>query len=84
MISSSRLSVRVAAILLPLVLASGISITYSIKLDRESDRANERNDRKWCALLVQLDDAYKGTPPSTTVGQNVADAIHRLRVDLGC
>lgn len=44
----------------------------------------ESNARKWCHLLVTLDEAYKATPPRTDTGQRVADDIHNLRADLRC
>lgn len=63
----------------------GITLWYITVVDRQSDRDNEANDRKWCTLLVELDDAYSAGPrPTTEVGRRVADAIHQLRIDLGC
>jgi hypothetical protein len=66
-------------------IASGGNIAYTNRIDRESDRENEKNDRKWCALLILMDDAYRsGTPPTTEVGRRIAAAIHELRTSLGC
>jgi hypothetical protein len=79
-----RLSVRVLTILTPLVLAVGLSIGYTLQVDRQSDRDNEQNDRKWCALLVTMDDAYRSAPPTTPTGMRLADAIRQLRTGLGC
>jgi nitrate reductase assembly molybdenum cofactor insertion protein NarJ len=42
------------------------------------------NSRKWCHLLVTLDEAYQQTPPQSPAGRRVADDIHHLRTDLHC
>lgn len=45
------------------------------------------NNRKWCDLLIPLDDAYTGNPqqrPQTAIGKQVAASIHRLRTDFEC
>jgi hypothetical protein len=43
------------------------------------------SDRRWCALLGELDAAYSAPPgPSTELGRRVAEEIHRLRVGFGC
>lgn len=81
MINSPRPAIRVAAILLPLVLAVGISVGYTVKVDRESDRANAEADRKWCTVLILLDDSLKaGSAPNSPFAQ----AIRKLRFSLGC
>ncbi len=65
-------------------LGLGLSLGYTHKVDQESDRDNEKNDRKWCSLLITMDDAYQSSTPSSPVGVRVALAIHTLRNDLGC
>lgn len=43
------------------------------------------NDRRWCALLGDLDAAYQTSPgPTTELGKKVAAEIHKLRVGFGC
>lgn len=84
MISSPRVSIRVAAILIPLVLAVMISVGYTMKVDRDSDHENEKNDRKWCQLLIEVDEAFKSAPPVNESGKRVAQAFHDRRVELGC
>lgn len=66
------------------VVACFFNLAYTTVVDNQSDRDNQQNDRKWCRLLVELDDAYKGATPTTQTGRNVAQAIHELRTDLGC
>jgi hypothetical protein len=49
----------------------------------EAERAE--SDRRWCALLVELDSAYQSSPrPTTETGRKVADEIHKLRIEFGC
>jgi hypothetical protein len=49
----------------------------------EAERAE--SDRRWCALLTELDNAYATSPgPTTEVGKKVAAEIHQLRVGFGC
>lgn len=57
------------------------ALRQSAAAEREADR---RNDARWCALLVPLDEAYTATPPQTQTGRDVAAAIHRLRQQHGC
>lgn len=43
------------------------------------------SDRRWCALLGDLDQAYSTPPgPTTDLGRRVATEIHRLRDGFGC
>lgn len=42
------------------------------------------SERKWCSIVVTLDDAYRQTPPSSTVGRQLAADMAQLRRDLGC
>lgn len=54
------------------------SVAYSSHVQRETDK-------KWCTLMVTLDEAYSGAQkPTTPLGQRVAAAIHDLRTDLDC
>jgi hypothetical protein len=53
--------------------------------ERRSQLAQQESDRRWCALLTDLDSAYKSPPPpATPTGQKVAAEIHRLRISFGC
>lgn len=54
-----------------------VSAMWAANVDAESNR-------RWCSLLVVLDDTYQQTPPQTDVGRNVASEIHRLRTDFEC
>jgi len=44
----------------------------------------EENNRKWCHLLVTLDESYSSTPPVSALGRKIAADIHGLRADLKC
>ena len=64
-----------------LALAGVLYTNYSLG---EADKTERENDRRWCQLLVTLDDAYSTVPPTSALGRRVADAIHALRTDLEC
>lgn len=53
------------------------SVFYAAHVQRESDR-------KWCSLVITMDDAYRQTPPTTAPGKNLAASIAELRRKLGC
>lgn len=57
---------------------------YIQHVDRQAERRNVERAREICGLIVVLDNAYQQTPPTTPVGRNLADEIHRYRVRLGC
>lgn len=65
------------------------SVYYTSVVQRQAERraevAAQESDRRWCALLTDLDDAYQGPPrPTTELGRKVAQEIHRLRVGFSC
>lgn len=49
-----------------------------------TNRVAEQNTRKWCNLLVTLDEAYQEHPPQTEAGQRAARDIHQLRTEFDC
>lgn len=55
----------------------GLSIGYTASKNKE-------NDRRWCALMRELDAAYAASPPQTEVGRRVAASVHNLKTELGC
>jgi hypothetical protein len=60
------------------VLALSISgVLYTNHVARESER-------KWCGMMVGLDEAYKETPPNTATGRNIAREIRYLRESFDC
>lgn len=60
-------------------------VLYTGYVDGQREAAEREADRRWCQLLVPLDDAYTaGPPPTTEVGKRVAVAIHNLRIAFGC
>lgn len=67
-----------------LALAQMVSLGFMIRLYHQGQAESRDNDRKWCTLLVQMDDAYKSNPPGTQVGKDIAAAIHQRVIDLGC
>lgn len=49
----------------------GTTLVYASQIDRNSNK-------EWCELLMELDDAYSTTPPTTELGRKVATAINHL------
>lgn len=47
-------------------------------------RANEESDKKWCSVVVTLDNAWHEAPPTTKSGKNLAADISALRKSLHC
>jgi hypothetical protein len=69
------------------IALAGVAYTDHVQrqADKRSTAERAESDRRWCALLVDLDDAYKAPPgPTTEVGRKVAAEIHRLRQSFGC
>jgi hypothetical protein len=58
-------------------LALGLTIAYVARVHRD-------DDRRWCALLSNLDDAYRQNPPTSPTGRQIAADMHNLRVGFGC
>lgn len=57
--------------------AVGVTMVYA-------NRTAEVNNRRWCTLLVTLDDGYRAHPPVTDTGRQTAAAIASLRRDFRC
>ena len=69
------------------VAAAAVLYTSHVQAqaERRSELARIESDRRWCALLSELDDAYAGPPqPTTELGRRVAAEIKRLRYSFGC
>lgn len=74
---------RPVVYLLVVALLSG-ALTGTVALVL-GERRQAESDRRWCALLTDLDQAYSAPPgPSTELGVRVAGEIHRLREGFGC
>lgn len=59
------------------VVIAGTCLIYTAQMQ-------QRSDRRWCALLSNLDETYKESPPRTEAGQRQAAEIRRLRKAFGC
>ncbi len=57
--------------------AADQAVQRSVETDRESNR-------RWCTLLVTMDEAYRESPPSTEAGKTMAAEVTRLRAEFGC
>jgi hypothetical protein len=47
-------------------------------------RVNAESERKWCSVVITLDDAWRESPPTTPSGKNMAANIAELRHELHC
>lgn len=84
-----RLSYAIVVAFFACLCVALAGVVYTNYVQKQADRRStaERadSDRRWCALLSDLDDAYQAPPgPTTEVGRKVAAEIHRLRVGFGC
>jgi hypothetical protein len=63
-----------------------VSITYTRHVQHQTEqtfqRAQQMNNRRWCALLSSLD--QPDVPATTERGRQVQIQIHQLRLGLGC
>lgn len=69
------------------IALSGVVYTNHVQqqADRRSTAERADSDRRWCALLTDLDDAYGAPPgPTTDLGRKVAAEIHKLRLSFRC
>ncbi len=60
-----------------MLLLTVVSVLYA-------QHAVDRGGRKFCTLVVGLDEANHESPPLTDRGRQLADDMTRLRRDLGC
>lgn len=80
-------AIAVSFIACLVIALAGVFYTNHVQAQaqRRADAERADSDRRWCALLVELDHAYNQPPgPSSEVGRKVASEIHQLRVGFGC
>lgn len=80
----SRRVYALLVVFLTLVGLGFVNWLYIRHVDAQAERRNLERAREICGLITVLDDAYRGTPPTTQLGRNVADEIHAYRQRLGC
>jgi hypothetical protein len=67
------------------MLMSVIAVIVSVSIaTTKANNTDESSNRRWCTLLVTLDEAYKSIKPTSPVGKNIAKQIHDLRIDFHC
>lgn len=60
----------------------GIAIAFTLWYTAHQDA---QNDRRWCKLMVSLDQRYQALPsPVTPEAAQFRDNVHELTKDLGC
>jgi hypothetical protein len=82
-LSTPRWTVLITVALSMMALAVA-GVLYTGYVDGQREVAERESDRRWCALLNTLDQAYSAVPPSTELGRRVAEEIRKLRADLDC
>jgi hypothetical protein len=94
--SRNRAYVIVSCIV-SLFVAVALSIGYSAQAVHSTEaanakaiavaqQANRHSLQQICGIIVILDDAYHNpaTPPTSSLGKKLADAMHTYREFLGC
>ncbi|MCX4470438.1 hypothetical protein OOK41_31580 [Micromonospora sp. NBC_01655] len=71
-------------VLLTAVLAAGLALVSSTRSAALSAEARRESERRWCGVVVALDDAYRESPPQTPAGLRIAASIAQLRTEFGC
>jgi hypothetical protein len=66
------------------VLIAVTSVVLSQQARQEAQRAARESERRWCGLVVSLDDSYRVAPPQTPVGRRMAAELATLRAQFGC
>jgi hypothetical protein len=65
-----------------------IAVVISLHSLSESERKlleqQAESQRKFCEIVIAQDDAWSETTPTTATGRRVAEAVRKLRQDLGC
>lgn len=84
-----RLSYAICVAFFACLAVALSSLVYSSHVQRQAEHRAEiariDSDRRWCALLTDLDVAYRSAPgPTTELGRRVAAEIHRLRLAFEC
>jgi hypothetical protein len=80
-------AIAVSFIACLVIALAGVFYTNHVQAQaqRRADAERADSDRRWCALLVELDHAYNQPPgPASDVGRKVASEIHQLRIGFGC
>lgn len=75
--SRRRDAYLVLVMVLTVLAAAGSSILVSVIL-------TQRSERKFCAIVINIDDGYRRVPPSTDAGRQQSEIYSRLRSELGC
>jgi hypothetical protein len=84
-----RFGYAIVVAFIAVVAIAFASVIYTNHVQQQADKRStaERaeSDRRWCSLLTELDNAYKGPPaPTTEIGRKVAAEVHQLRESFRC
>lgn len=83
-----RLWYAVTALVMSCVVIAAVSVQYANwtrqETIRETQRQQRESERRWCALLSTLVDAYSAQPPRSPAGVAVAERVTELHRQFGC
>ncbi|MEU7771216.1 hypothetical protein AB0C44_07810 [Micromonospora taraxaci] len=71
-------------VLLTAVVTFTLALVSASRSAALSERARDESERRWCGVVVALDDAYRESQPQTPAGRRIADSIAQLRTEFGC
>lgn len=80
-------AIAVSFVAVVAIALAGVGYTNYVQdqAQRRTEAERAESDRRWCALLTDLDSAYATSPgPTTEIGMKVAAEIHQLRIAFGC
>ena len=66
------------------ILIGVLAITYANHVADQSYQRSQMNLRQLCSIVVTLDDTYRQSPSTTTLGRKIAAEFAALRIHLGC
>lgn len=67
-----------------LVVAYVCVIVVAIISALYSNHLAVENNKKWCHVLVAIDDAYKDANVTSSAGKHIAEEFHQQRLDFKC
>lgn len=77
-------AVSVGASVLSALLAATVAICVNAQATEKIEQQRLDTDRKWCAILVPLDERQRSIENPTASQQQFAHAISELRAQLRC
>lgn len=71
-------------VVLSMIVLTGLSVGWTSYVDGQREQSEREADRRWCVLLVIVDDAYSDAPPTTETGRRLAEAYRQMLKAFDC